>query len=67
MSFPKKSDVKNHLSTRRSKNLLPFRQVNPPNRNSSGVELSDESRNMPTIDALIGSDTDTSAIKKPQA
>jgi hypothetical protein len=84
MSLPNKSDVKNHLSTRRSKNLLPFRQANPPSMNRSGVELSNESQNMPSsrresgrgpspvipissIDALIGSDTATSAIKKPQA
>jgi len=31
MSFPKKSDVKNHLSRRIRKNILPFRPVTGPN------------------------------------
>lgn len=79
MSLIKKSDVKNHLSTR-SRTLLPFRAVSTPNANSSGAELSGEERTtpesdrassstMPTtpVDALIGSDIDPAAVEKPQA
>jgi hypothetical protein len=48
MSLNKKSDVKNHLSTRRSKTLLAFRPTNQSDViDSSGNELRDKNLNVP--------------------
>ena len=79
MSLIKKSDVKNHLSTR-SSTLLPFKPASTPNVNSSGAELSGEQRSTPASDrassltmpatpigTLIGSGIDRAAVEKPQA
>jgi len=45
MSLTKKSDLKNHLSRRRGRTLLPFRPANPPSANNLGIEHSDGNRN----------------------
>lgn len=48
MSLSKKSDVKNHLSTRRSKTVFPFRPTNQSDvKDSSGNELRDKNLNVP--------------------
>jgi hypothetical protein len=50
MSFNQKSDVKNHLSARRHKTLLPFRPTVQPNiTDSSGDEARDKNRDIPVL------------------
>jgi hypothetical protein len=46
MSLIKKSDVKNHLSTRRSKTVFPFGPINQPDVGNSGNELRDKNLNV---------------------
>ena len=73
MSFSKKSDVKNHLSTHRPRTLLRFKLPSSPNGLSSGAELSESDRSpsvttpITRINAFAGSGTDAAAITKPQA
>ncbi len=53
MSFPKKSDVKNHLSRRVRNNILPFRPVTEPDLTGYlGEEQNPPSTRIPGIVSL---------------
>jgi hypothetical protein len=55
MSFNQKSDVKNHLSTRRHKTLLPFRPAAQPNTtDNSGAEARDKNRDISVLGQKSG-------------
>jgi len=57
MSLIKKSDVKNHLSARRNKRLLPFRLMSQPNTGNSGSGLLDTNPNVPGSRQVSGPET----------
>jgi hypothetical protein len=55
MSFNQKSDVKNHLSARRRKTMLPFRPTVQPNvTGNSEDKPRDENRDIPVLGQRSG-------------
>jgi hypothetical protein len=55
MSFSKKTDVKNHLSRRIRKNILPFKPVTGPD--STGYSIEEHNRSsMRTFSAVLPRD-----------
>jgi hypothetical protein len=63
-----KSDVKNHLSTRGGKNVLPFRPASQPDATGySDSEHSSDSVLPVDILGNSGSPSEPSIVKKPQA
>lgn len=69
MSFPKKSDVKNHLSRRVRKNILPFTPGTVPD--STGHSIEEEGRSSAQAPAAVlprnDDATRVSVIRKSQA
>lgn len=68
MSFPKKSDVKNHLSRRVRKNILPFTPTAVPDSTGHSIEEGRSSPQDPT--AVLPPNGDTagvSVIRKSRA
>lgn len=64
MSIIKKSDVKNHLSTRASNIVLPFKPASQPRTaDDLGSELHSTKPNVPGS----GNPLETATVKKPQA
>lgn len=69
MSFSKKSDVKNHLSRRVRKNILPFKQVTEPGSTQYSIEEQDRSsaRIPSAVLPRNGDAVGVSVIRKSQA
>jgi hypothetical protein len=67
MSFSKKSDVKNHLSRRVRKNILPFTPTAVPDSTGHSIEEGHSSSQAPTaVLPRNGDAAGVSAIRKSQ-